>query len=184
MTSSHSAANAHLNSIGANTNEVRIEMVCLGNICRSPLAAAVLANRAAELTTPKIIVSSSGTSNYHVGEGAHKLSVKTWQSAGYDYQHVAKQFSVASFESQDLILTMDLTNRAMVLSAAKSEEAKAKVFMLRQFDPELAHIDPLSREAELLQVPDPWGEEIDSYQRVLEMIERAVSGLLTRLNPA
>ena len=160
---------------------VAIEMVCLGNICRSPLAAAVLANRASEISEPRIVVSSSGTSNYHVSEGAHKLSIHTWRAAGYNYEHTARQFSVRSFDEQDLILTMDLTNRAMVLSAAKTDEHRSKVFMLRQFDPELAHIDPQSREAELLQVPDPWGEELDSYQRVLEMIERAVSGLLETL---
>jgi len=158
-----------------------IEMVCLGNICRSPLAAAVLHTKALAMRSPVITVSSSGTSNYHIGEGAHNLSVKTWQNAGYEYDHTARQFSRKSFAEQDLILAMDLTNRAMILNAAQSEEDRAKVFMLRQFDPELSHIDPTSREGELLQVPDPWGETIDSYEKVLAMVERAVDGLITRL---
>ena len=76
---------------------------------------------------------------------------------------------------------MDLSNRAMVLTAAKNESDRQRVFLLRQFDPALSHVDPLSREASELQVPDPWGEELDAYQEVLEMIERAVNGLLNKI---
>ena len=94
---------------------------------------------------------------------------------------MAKQFNPVSFQSQDLILAMDLSNRALILTAAKSEADREKVFLLRQFDPELERIDPISREGAALQVPDPWGEEIDAYQEVLEMIERAVNGLLNKI---
>ena len=145
------------------------------------MAAAVLHNRAEARWPGQIIVSSSGTSNYHIGDGAHPLSQKTWRNAGYTYDHTAKQFTARSFESQDLILTMDLSNRAMVLTAAKSENDRQRVFLLRQFDPELQNIDPVSREANLLQVPDPWGEEIEAYQEVLHMIESAVAGLLNEI---
>ena len=170
----------YLASLSGNPS-ISIEMVCLGNICRSPLAAAVLHNKALDIEAPKIVVSSSGTSNYHIGEGAHKLSVKTWQKAGYEYDHMARQFSRISFAERDLILAMDLTNRAMILNAAQNEAERAKVFMLRQFDPQLSSINPTSRSGELLQVPDPWGETIDSYENVLEMVERAVDGLIARL---
>ena len=162
-------------------DEIRIEMVCLGNICRSPMAAAVLHNKVAELDKPKVLVSSSGTSNYHIGEGAHKLSVRTWEGAGYKYSHSAKQFNKRSFVEQDLILCMDLSNRALVLTAAESEADRAKVFMLRQFDPLLSEIDPTSRQAESLVVPDPWGAEIEAYEEVLAMIERATDGLIKYL---
>ena len=76
---------------------------------------------------------------------------------------------------------MDLSNRAMVLTAAKNDSDRQRVFLLRQFDPALSNIDRLSREASELQVPDPWGEELDAYQEVLEMIERAVNGLLNKI---
>ena len=164
-----------------NKDELHIEMVCLGNICRSPMAAAILHNKSLELARPKVIVTSSGTSNYHIGDGAHLLSKKTWERSGYQYTHMAKQFNPVSFQSQDLILAMDLSNRALILTAAKSEADREKVFLLRQFDPELERIDPISREGAALQVPDPWGEEIDAYQEVLEMIERAVNGLLNKI---
>jgi protein-tyrosine phosphatase len=161
--------------------EIRIEMVCLGNICRSPMAAAVLHNKAMDLAKPKVIVTSSGTSNYHIGEGAHKSSVRTWEAAGYKYNHSAKQFSKRSFTEQDLILCMDLSNRALVLTAAASDEERAKVFLLRQFDLELSAIDPTSRHAERLVVPDPWGSEMGAFQEVLAMVERATDGLISHL---
>jgi protein-tyrosine phosphatase len=142
------------------------------------MAAAVLHNKSKALASKTIHVSSSGTSNYHIGEGPHRLSKKTWESAGYSYEHKATHFSPRSFAEKDLILAMDLTNRAMVLTAAKTDSDRHKVFLLRQFDPSLSEIDPLSAEAQALQVPDPWGEEIDSYQSVLTMIETAVDGLL------
>jgi len=160
---------------------LEIEMVCLGNICRSPMAAAVLDNKSKSLARGTINVSSSGTSNYHIGEGPHRLSKKTWESAGYSYQHSASQFSSRSFAEKDLILAMDLSNRALILTAAKSENDRAKVFLLRQFDPALSGIDPLSPQGDALQVPDPWGEEIDSYLAVLAMIETAVVGLLNEI---
>jgi len=157
---------------------IRVEMVCLGNICRSPMAAAVLHNKALKIEHPKFIVTSSGTSGWHDGESAHHLSEKTWKAAGYSYRHTSRKFQLNFFDETDLILPMDLTNRANILNGARNESDRAKVFMLRSFDPALEHIDPTSPEAEQLQVPDPWGETIAAYQEVLEMIERATDGLI------
>jgi protein-tyrosine phosphatase len=162
-------------------DEIRVEMVCLGNICRSPMAAAVLHNKVKSMTDPKIIVTSSGTSGWHKGEGAHHLSQKTWEAAGYSYDHTSRPFQVSFFDEADIILAMDLTNRANILNGARNQSDRAKVFMLRSFDPTLSHIDPQSPEAEQLQVPDPWGETIEAYREVLEMIESATDGLLQAL---
>jgi protein-tyrosine phosphatase len=159
--------------------EINIEMVCHGNICRSPMAAAILANKVSGKVNPKIIVSSSGVSDYHQGEGPHKLSKKVWEAAGYKYEHTAKQFRKSSFGTQDLILCMDLTNRAIILNATNNNKDKSKIFLLRQFDPAFKDISPVSSEAQALQVPDPWGQEIEAYEEVREMIERAIDGLLS-----
>ena len=160
---------------------IRVEMVCLGNICRSPMAAAVLHNKTREILVPRFEVTSSGTSGWHDGEDAHHLSRKTWEAAGYSYAHTSRKFQLNFFDEADLILPMDLTNRANILNGARTEADKAKVFMLRSFDPALAHIHPTSPEAEQLQVPDPWGETIAAYQEVLDMIERATDGLIASL---
>jgi protein-tyrosine phosphatase len=145
------------------------------------MAAALLYNKAQSITDKEIIVTSSGTSSWHSGEGAHPLSQKTWESAGYTYTHSARQFNPKSFDEIDFIMAMDLTNRANILNAARNDADRSKVFMLRSFDPELAHIDPTSREAEVLQVPDPWGNEIEAYQEVFAMIDRATDGFLRSL---
>ena len=135
------------------------------------MAAAVLANRAPEISTPKIIVTSSGTSSWHVGEGAHQLSEKVWTLAGYQYSHAARQFQSHHFDQVDLILAMDLNNQANILQLAQNQSQREKVAMLRSFDPA----------ADSLEVPDPWGNTIEAYQEVLAMVEAAVTGLLKTL---
>ena len=135
------------------------------------MAAAVLANRAQEINKPEIIVTSSGTSSWHVGEGAHQLSEKTWKLAGYKHSHTARQFLVENFDEVDLILAMDESNYANILQLARNDQDREKVAMLRAFDPGV----------DSLEVPDPWGSEIDAYQEVLAMVEAAVSGLLKTL---
>lgn len=158
--------------------EIRVEMVCLGNICRSPMAAAVLHNKTKSVSSPLFIVTSSGTSGWHEGEGPNPNSLKVWQSAGYEYDHISRPFSTLVFDESDLILAMDLTNRANVLNAARTNSDREKVLMLRSFDPTLAHLTATAPEAEALQVPDPWGEDIAAYREVFEMIEVATDGLI------
>ena len=139
------------------------------------MAAAVLANRAVEIEKPEIVVTSSGTSSWHVGEGAHQLSEKTWKLAGYSHSHTARQFTAESFDEVDLILAMDQSNHSNILQLARHEQDRVKVVMLRSFDP---HVE---LGANSIEVPDPWGNEIDAYQEVLAMVEAAISGLLEAL---
>ena len=167
----------YLNALKSKS-EIHIELVCLGNICRSPIAAAVLHNKSRDLTGPKFLVSSSGTSGWHKGEGASPSSVKVWESAGYKYEHASRPFSVDFFDQKDLILTMDLNNRSEILKSAKSQADINKVMMLRSFDPKLINLDATSCEAELLQVPDPWGQEIMAYREVFQIVDSAIDGLI------
>lgn len=136
------------------------------------MAAAVLANRAKEIASPQIIVTSSGTSSWHVGEDAHPLSRQTWESVGYSHHHIARQFTAQSFKELDLILVMDESNYANILALADSESDRQKVAMLRAFDPQ----------ADSQEVPDPWGNEAPAYRATLEMVESAISGLLKTLS--
>jgi protein-tyrosine phosphatase len=160
---------------------LNVAMVCLGNICRSPMAAAVLANKAKRVVEVGINVSSSGTSGWHIGQGAHPTSKLVWEKAGYLHQHTASQFKVNDYFVNDYILVMDSSNYENVLSLAPSQEDSAKVFYLRSFDPALSQIDPLSSEYFKLEVPDPYNEPEASYQRVLAMIESAVDGFIARV---
>ena len=164
-----------------NRDQISITMVCLGNICRSPMAAAVLANKKQVVKSPIITVDSAGTGPWHIGQGPHPSSKKIWEKAGYKHEHTAKQFSSNDFFVHDLILVMDSSNYHNVISLAETEEHRSKVFYLRSFDPALKEIDPSSADYFKLEVPDPYNQSDEAYEATLAMVERAVDGLLDEL---
>jgi protein-tyrosine phosphatase len=146
------------------------------------MAAAVLSSRTADWIKPKIIVDSSGTSAFHIGQGAHPTSQKTWEKAGYIYSHSARGFKSSDFFAADLILVMDSSNFRDVIKLAPDEQSKNKVYYLRSFDPELSVIDPASSQFFKLEVPDPYNQSAEAYEETLFMIEHAVDGLLQELS--
>lgn len=154
-------------------DEILITMVCLGNICRSPMAAAVLANRTTDWSAPKILVDSAGTSDWHVGEGPNPPSKKTWEAAGYKFDHVASQITEARMKKSDLILVMDRSNHRNVLALTQDSALHSKVHFLRDFDYTIAG-EP--------EVPDPYSLPDSAFEEVLGMVERAVDGLLEELS--
>ena len=152
-----------------NRNEISVSFVCLGNICRSPMAAAIFSNRTKDLSGPRAIVESGGTSSWHVGEGPHPQSKRTWERAGYDYKHKASQFTSQDLERIDLILTMDSENYSNVIGLSPHEEHSKKVFMMRDFD---FSIEPGA------SVPDPYSQDDAAYEHVKELLESAIDGLI------
>lgn len=139
------------------------------------MAAAILYNRRHEISAPKIIVDSSGTGAWHVGEGPNPHSKQTWEKHGLKYEHTAKKFSKNDFYSSDLILVMDSSNYANVIALA-NDDVKHKVFYLRQFDLSLR-----DAKIEELEVPDPYSLAIGHFEAVYEMIDKAITGLLQEL---
>jgi protein-tyrosine phosphatase len=162
--------------------QLSISMVCLGNICRSPMAAAVLAGKTANWQAPRIQVHSSGTGSWHIGQGPHPSSKKIWEAAGYKHSHVAQQFKANDFYVHDLILVMDSSNFHNVISLADNDEHREKVFYLRNFDPLLKEVDPVSADYFKLEVPDPYNQSDEAYEATLAMVESAVDGLLQELS--
>jgi len=162
-------------------DQLSITMVCLGNICRSPMAAAVLAGKTAHWKAPRIEVHSSGTGSWHIGQGPHPSSKKIWEAAGYKHSHTAQQFKANDFFVHDLILVMDSSNYQNVVSLAESDEHRSKVFYLRNFDPLLKGLDPSSADYFKPEVPDPYNQSDEAYEATLAMVERAVDGLLQEL---
>ena len=96
---------------------VRICFVCLGNICRSPAAAAVFLARAAAAGID-VTVESAGTGDYHIGEGAHPSTMAEAGRRGITIEHSARQFTVADFDRFDLVVAMDGANRRDLLRLA------------------------------------------------------------------
>ena len=155
-----------------NRENILVTMVCYGNICRSPMAAAVLNNKVSAIEKPKVFVDSAGTANFHVGEGANPPSQRVWERAGYRYEHRASQFTYSRLVAADLVLVMDDFNHQEVSKLVTNDEEEKKIFYLRQFDPN----QPTS-----LIVPDPYSLPDSAFEDVLEMVERATDGLIEEL---
>jgi protein-tyrosine phosphatase len=157
---------------------VRICFVCSGNICRSPTAEVVMA-QLAEAAGIVVELDSAGTGDWHVGDDMDGRSRSTLIGAGYrPPAHRAKQFTAADFATRDLVVALDRGHYAelgeLAGQARDPNEAKAKIVLLRQFD-------PAARASGDLDVGDPYYGGTDGFTEVLGDIERACAGLLTAL---
>jgi protein-tyrosine phosphatase len=142
----------------------RIELVCLGNICRSPTAHVVLQQRLADAGLDRVEVSSSGTGDWHVGGPMDRRAAAALTAVGYDAtRHRARQHDPAA--GVDLVLAMDEAN----LSDLGGRTDRIRKF--RDFDP----TEPGS------DVPDPYYGGDDGFEEVLTMVERTASGILDAL---
>lgn len=153
----------------------RVSMVCLGNICRSPMAAAVLESRVAQNgLAGNVRVDSSGTGSWHVGEQADPRARAALARRGYDGEsHRARQFTSEWFDDVDLVLAMDSDNLRTLRRLAPDDDAASRVVLLRSFD---ADADPAD-----LGVPDPYYGDEHGFETGLDIIERAVDGLVAEL---
>jgi protein-tyrosine phosphatase len=153
---------------------ITICFVCMGNICRSPMAEAVTRERlrVAGLAN-RVRVESAGTGDWHVGHDADERARAVLRRHGYPLAHIARQFDSEWFERFDLVVVMDTENLATILFVAADDDERSKVHLLRSFDPALAGKGPDAQ-----SVPDPYYGGGEGFERVLAMIERAVDGLL------
>lgn len=147
----------------------KILMVCLGNICRSPLAHAILESK---LPSEKFSVDSAGTGDYHIGQLPDHRSIATGKKYGLDLTtQRCRQFNVSDFDNFDIIYVMDHSNYENVIKLARNSNDKAKVRLILQ-----------EHGAEKIEaVPDPyWGtsEDFDKVYTVLnEVCDKIVHNL-------
>lgn len=153
-----------------------ITMVCLGNICRSPMAQVVLTEKLLRLgLAERVQVRSCGTGDWHVGEAMDARAAAALAAAGYDPSlHRAAHFDSSWFDSSDALLAMDRTNLRDVCAAAASDELRRRALLFRCFDPEAGDGDR--------EVPDPWYGGPHAFASVLEMVERTTDALVERLH--
>lgn len=149
-------------------------MICLGNICRSPMAQVVLTERLGEAgLADRVEVESCGIGGWHIGEPMDDRAAATLDAHGYDPSaHRARQLTAAWFDDYDLLLTMDHDNYRGALALAPSAETAERVRMYRAFDPDAT---------DDAEVPDPWYGGPEGFERVLATIERTTKELVTRL---
>ncbi|GHC54683.1 low molecular weight protein-tyrosine-phosphatase [Ulvibacter litoralis] len=150
--------------------QTKVLMVCLGNICRSPLAEGILKSK---VDTSKVTVDSAGTGHWHVGNSPDPRSIAVAKQNGIDIsQQRGRQFSTQDFDTFDYIFVMDNSNKANVLQLARNEGDTKKVQLLLDF------IFP----NENVDVPDPYYGGTTGFDNVYKMIDEACEILVSKLS--
>lgn len=149
--------------------KTNVLMVCLGNICRSPLAEGILKSK----TDPdKVFVDSAGTGDYHVGDMPDPRSISVAKSANLDItSQKGRQFKVEDFDKFHHIYVMDTFNYADVISLARNEDDKKKVKLI------LDEIFP----GENVDVPDPYQGLDEGFKNVYKMLDEACEIIAEKL---
>ncbi len=138
-------------------------MVCLGNICRSPLAEGILRDKAEKMNL-NILVDSAGTSNYHVDEHPDHRTIKNAKGHNIDLSKLkARQFSENDFDNFDVIYVMDSSNFSDVISLARNKNEKQKVQLILEI------IYPNA----FISVPDPYFGGEDGFEDVFTILNNA-----------
>lgn len=145
-------------------------MVCLGNICRSPLAHGILESK---LSYDDFYVDSAGTANYHVGDKPDHRSIAVAKSNNIDIsQQRGRQFKTSDFDTFDYIFVMDQSNFDNIIMLARTTDDIAKVKLLLEVDDTI--IDK--------RVPDPYYGDITDFERVYSLLDKACSTLFKLLD--
>lgn len=144
-------------------------MVCLGNICRSPLAEGILKKKTEHL---KVIVDSAGTASYHTGSSPDKRSIAIGEKYNIDIQNQrARQFSISDFDSFDKIYAMDTDNYTNIISLARNEKDKEKVDVI------LNELNP----GKFDSVPDPYYGGVNGFEDVYVLLDQACEKIKSKI---
>lgn len=149
--------------------------VCLGNICRSPAAEAVL-RRLAEEEGVDLSVDSAGTADYHIGDPPHEHSVAEGRRRGYTLEHTGRQFAASDFSAYDLVVPLDRDNEADLRGLAPDGESARRVVRLGAFLP--SEDGGFLDAADVRDVEDPWGLPSSAYAEMYDHLEEACRALL------
>ena len=151
---------------------IRVLFVCLGNICRSPLAEGVFQTLVRVRGLERHYdIDSAGTGAWHVGEAPDRRSIAVAQKNGVRLTGQARQVAAADLEDFDYLIAMDRQNLGDLRALARTHGGSGRVHLLREFDPEPGD----------QQVPDPYYGGEDGFDRVYAMVVRACAGLLDTL---
>ena len=148
---------------------MKILMVCLGNICRSPLAEGILTHKTEHLN---IIVDSAGTAGYHIGSPPDNRSIEIANKYNIDLSNQrARQISRTDFDEFDVIYAMDTNNYGHLIALADNQEERGKIHMiLNEINPGLCQ-----------SVPDPYYGGDNGFQKVYDMLDRACNKIVEQI---
>jgi len=138
---------------------IKILMVCLGNICRSPLAHGVLQHK---LKDHDFYVDSAGTAAYHIGEPPDKRSIEVAKHHGIDISmQRARQFNVSDFDTFDMIYAMDHSNYTNIIALARNHSDIGKVKLFLEVHPNITNKN----------VPDPYYGDFSDFEHVFDLVD-------------
>jgi protein-tyrosine phosphatase len=147
---------------------IAVLMVCLGNICRSPLAEGILKSK---VNSKKIFVDSAGTSAWHIGKSPDPRSIEVAAKYGIDIAlQKARQLTQEDFDKFDLIYVMDASNYQNVLKLARNKDDRSKVKMILNE----------SYPSEDKEVPDPYYGGALGFENVYQMLENACDSIVKK----
>lgn len=148
----------------------KVMFVCMGNICRSPLAHALFNDLVLKRALQdKIYIESSGISGYHVGEQWDGRMNRVAKNNGINFSHQSRRFTRALLEEYDLVLAMDSINLKDIEAMDWQGQFKDKIHLFREFDPE---------NWDSMDVPDPYYDGAEGFVKVFDIVDRTVEKLL------
>ena len=146
-------------------------MVCLGNICRSPMADGLMRKKVSNHKL-QVTVDSAGTANYHVGGAPDTRMTATARNKGVDISGLkARQFEVTDFDTFDVIYVMDQSNYANVVRLARNESDIQKVEPILDLLPDVNETE----------VPDPYYGGQDGFEHVYDLLDKSTDIILNKL---
>ena len=148
---------------------MKILMVCLGNICRSPLAEGILANKAKHLN---VTVESAGTAGYHIGRppDSRSIEIASRNSINIENQR-ARQFTRSDFKEFDIIYAMDTSNYSHLIALTNTQEERKKIRMI---------LNEVT-ESSYRSVPDPYYGDGDGFQKIYNILEEACEKIVKQI---
>jgi len=150
-------------------NMTKILMVCLGNICRSPLAEGILKSK---LPKNAFFIDSAGTANYHIGKQPDYRSIAIAKNYGIDIsRQKGRQFIVSDFDDFDYIYAMDSENYDNIISLARNSQGRAKVKLI---------LNELNGSS-IVDVPDPYYGGEQGFENVYQLLEEACENIVEKL---
>lgn len=144
-------------------------MVCLGNICRSPLAHGILESK---LSSDNFYVDSAGTAAYHIGNKPDSRSIEVAHNKGLNISHQrARQFRVSDFDTFDYIYAMDSSNYNDIIKLARNNEDIGKVKLFLEANDTTTNKN----------VPDPYYGNIKDFEKVYDLIDKTSDNIVAKL---